>query len=57
MSLQWKIKAFDALSVHELYDLLRLRSEIFVVEQNCVYLDLDGKDKVALHLIGDMKVK
>lgn len=53
MSLQWKIKAFDALSVHELYDLLRLRSEIFVVEQNCVYLDLDGKDKVALHLIGE----
>ena len=40
--LQWKIKAFDALTVHELYDLLQLRSEIFVVEQNCVYLDLDG---------------
>jgi ElaA protein len=47
MSLQWKIKPFEELSVHELYDLLRLRSEIFVVEQNCVYLDLDGKDKVA----------
>jgi predicted GNAT family N-acyltransferase len=45
MSLQWKIKPFEELSVHELYDLLRLRSEIFVVEQNCVYLDLDGKDK------------
>lgn len=57
MSLQWKIKAFDALSVHELYDLLRLRSEIFVVEQNCVYLDLDGKDKVALHLIGEYEGK
>jgi ElaA protein len=53
MSLQWKIKPFEELSVHELYDLLRLRSEIFVVEQNCVYLDLDGKDKVALHLIGE----
>ena len=51
MTIQWEIKAFDALTVHELYDLLRLRSEIFVVEQNCVYLDLDGKDKVALHLI------
>jgi ElaA protein len=51
MSLQWKIKPFEELSVHELYDLLRLRSEIFVVEQNCVYLDLDGKDKVAT-LIG-----
>jgi ElaA protein len=32
--------------------MLRLRSEIFVVEQNCVYLDLDGKDKIALHLLG-----
>lgn len=52
MEIQWTIKTFDALSVHELYDLLQLRSEIFVVEQNCVYLDLDGKDKVALHLIG-----
>lgn len=57
MSLQWKIKPFDALTVHELYDLLRLRSEIFVVEQNCVYLDLDGKDKIALHLIGAFEGK
>ena len=53
MALDWKIKAFDALSVHELYDLLKLRSEIFVVEQNCVYLDLDGKDKLAIHLFGE----
>jgi ElaA protein len=52
MAIYWKIKAFDALSVHELYDLLRLRSEVFVVEQNCVYLDLDGKDKLSLHLMG-----
>jgi len=51
----WKIKAFDALTVHELYDVLQLRSEIFVVEQNCVYLDLDGKDKVALHLLGEFE--
>ena len=55
--LKWSIKPFEALSVHELYDLLRLRSEIFVVEQNCVYLDLDGKDKVALHLIGEFEEK
>lgn len=52
MTLQWEIKAFEALTVFELYDILKLRSEIFVVEQNCVYLDLDGKDKVALHLMG-----
>lgn len=55
--LKWSIKPFEALSVHELYDLLRLRSEIFVVEQNCVYLDLDGKDKVALHLFGEFEGK
>ena len=57
MAIQWKIKSFDDLTVHELYDLLRLRSEIFVVEQNCVYLDLDGKDKVALHLFGEFEGK
>ena len=55
--LKWSIKPFQALSVDELYDLLRLRSEIFVVEQNCVYLDLDGKDKVALHLYGEFEGK
>ena len=53
MELKWKIKPFEALTVNELYDLLKLRSEIFVVEQNCVYLDVDGKDKLALHLIGE----
>ncbi|SHG00437.1 ElaA protein [Flavobacterium segetis] len=57
MAIHWKIKSFDSLTVHELYDLLQLRSEIFVVEQNCVYLDLDGKDKVALHLIGEFENK
>lgn len=57
MTLEWKIKPFDALSVHELYDLLKLRSEIFVVEQNCVYLDLDGKDKIALHLFAEFDGK
>lgn len=57
MSLKWKIKRFEALTVHELYDLLKLRSEIFVVEQNCVYLDADGKDKQALHLIGEYEDK
>lgn len=57
MALEWKIKTFEALSVHELYDLLKLRSEIFVLEQNCVYLDLDGKDKQALHLFGEFEGK
>lgn len=53
MNLQWKIKRFEALSVAELYKLLQLRSEVFVVEQNCVYQDIDGKDEKALHLIGE----
>lgn len=57
MAIHWKIKRFEELSVNELYDLLRLRSEIFVVEQKCVYLDLDGKDKVALHLLGEIEGK
>jgi ElaA protein len=55
MAIQWKIKSFEEFTVNELYDLLKLRSEIFVVEQNCVYLDLDGKDKVALHLFGEFE--
>jgi ElaA protein len=57
MVVQWKIKAFDALTVYELYDILKLRSKIFVVEQNCAYLDLDDKDKIALHLFGEFEGK
>ncbi len=54
MNLEWKIKRFEALSVQELYKLLQLRSEVFVVEQNCVYQDIDGKDHKAIHLIGEV---
>jgi len=46
------VKKFEELNTAELYSLLQLRSEIFVVEQNCVYQDLDGKDEKALHVIG-----
>lgn len=46
------VKNFNELSIDELYDILRLRSEIFVVEQDCVYQDVDGKDKKALHILG-----
>lgn len=42
-------KTFDQLSIDELYGILRLRSEVFVVEQDCVYQDLDGKDKMSWH--------
>jgi ElaA protein len=47
-----KTKYFNELTIAELYNLLQLRSEVFVVEQNCVYQDIDGKDKDALHVIG-----
>ena len=44
------IKKFQELTVDETYNILKLRSEVFVVEQNCVYQDLDGKDDRAIHL-------
>lgn len=47
-----KVKTFNELTIHELYDLLQLRSEVFVVEQACVYQDVDGKDEKALHILG-----
>ena len=47
-----EIKPFSELNLQELYALLRMRSEIFVVEQECIYLDLDGKDTDALHVLG-----
>lgn len=46
------VKSFEELNTTELYNLLQLRSEIFVVEQDCAYQDLDGKDQKALHVIG-----
>jgi len=45
-------KSFNELTTQELYDLLQLRSEVFVVEQDCVYQDVDGKDQKALHILG-----
>lgn len=52
MTPEFKIKRFNELSLVELYQILQLRSEVFVVEQNCVYQDIDGKDEKALHLLG-----
>lgn len=51
MTLSYTIKSFDELTNTELYAMLRLRSEIFVVEQNCPYLDLDNKDQKSFHLL------
>ena len=52
MSILFKTKTFQELSTSELYEVLRLRSEVFVVEQNCVYQDIDNKDQKALHVLG-----
>ncbi len=46
------VKTFDELITKELYQILRLRSAVFVVEQDCVYQDVDNKDQKALHVIG-----
>ena len=50
MSLHFSIHSFTELSPLELYAYLQLRSEVFVVEQNCVYQDLDDKDQLSLHV-------
>lgn len=50
--MQFQTKKFNQLSLSELYEILRLRSEVFVVEQNCVYQDIDDKDQKALHVLG-----
>jgi len=50
MSTQLHIKTFDELTKRELYEILRLRAAVFVVEQDCVYQDLDGLDYDAVHI-------
>ena len=52
MNINWYYKAFNELSPLEMYKILRLRSEVFVVEQNCVFLDMDNKDEGSLHFMG-----
>jgi len=51
------VKTFDQLNIYELHDIMQLRSEVFVVEQDCVYQDIDGKDQKALHVFGLKKDK
>lgn len=47
-----EVLTFEELTTKKLYDMLRLRSEVFVVEQDCVYQDIDGKDERAIHILG-----
>lgn len=54
-AVHWKLATFDSLTVPELYALLRLRTEVFVVEQHCVFQDMDGADDQAVHLLGTQR--
>ncbi|MES2627937.1 MAG: GNAT family N-acetyltransferase [Bacteroidota bacterium] len=50
-SLTWELTSFNQLTLTKLYNYLALRSEVFIVEQNCPYQDLDGMDERSMHLI------
>jgi ElaA protein len=50
--IRWLLKKFDDLTPHEIYSILQLRNEVFVVEQNCVFQDADNKDKDSYHVMG-----
>lgn len=52
MELNWICKKFEELTTNELYKILKQRSEVFVIEQNCVYQDIDNKDLSSYHLMG-----
>jgi ElaA protein len=52
MELHWEWKAFDELTAEEVYNILCVRQQVFVLEQECLYLDADGKDRKAFHLMG-----
>lgn len=52
MELQWILKKFDDLTAAELYAVMQLRNEVFVVEQNCAYQDADDKDLKSFHFMG-----
>lgn len=52
-NLTWRCLPFDALHARNLYALLQLRTEVFVMEQNCVFQDMDGADARCFHLLGE----
>ncbi|MCK8816958.1 GNAT family N-acetyltransferase [Natroniella sulfidigena] len=51
--MEWKLKFFDQLSVDELYKLLKVRVDVFVVEQDCPYPECDNKDRNSFHLFAE----
>lgn len=50
MSVSWKCEPFNELTLDELHDIIAARIDVFVIEQNCPYQDVDGKDKMGYHL-------
>lgn len=52
MSIHWSLGDIETLGVHGLHEVLRLRTDVFVVEQHCAYAEVDGRDPEALHLLG-----
>jgi ElaA protein len=52
LKIAWRIKPFDELSAPELYSIMQLRNEVFVVEQDCVFQDADDRDQASYHLMG-----
>ena len=55
MAIEYTCKTFQELSLQELYNIMVLRQTVFVVEQNCVYLDADGLDQKSHHLMGRLE--
>ena len=49
--MEWKLKTFQDLTIEQFYEIARLRINIFIVEQNCPYAELDGKDALALNFL------
>jgi ElaA protein len=52
MQIKWLLKNFEELTPYQVYEILQLRNEVFVVEQNCVFQDADNKDQDSYHLMG-----
>jgi ElaA protein len=51
--MKWEIKKFNELTGQEVYEILKIRSEVFVIEQTCIYEDCDDKDQKSYHLFGE----
>lgn len=55
--MNFSVKRFNELSLEEMYSILEVRNEVFVVEQNCVYQDCDGKDRESVHVFNEVDGK